>query len=237
MPATIAIVLSLVLVEVMGPVIAEFRQGGTPWHAHHIAERYGLFTIIALGEGVVGTVASLTALVGEQGWSVEAVFVAIAGTGLTFGMWWTYFVLPQADILHARRERSFWFGYLHIIVFASIVATGAGLHAAAYYIEHHSELSSVATVLTVVIPVGIYILAIYVLYSLLAHTVEALHVLLLLLTVAVLAVAVLLAAGGISMANCLLVVTLAPVVSVVGHELVGHRHAAAAVERNTSTSS
>ncbi|WP_110802339.1 low temperature requirement protein A [Mycolicibacterium iranicum] len=232
---TIAIVLSLVLIEIMGPVIAEFRQGGTPWHAHHIAERYGLFTIIALGEGVVGTVASLTAVVGEQGWSLEAVFVAVAGIGLTFGMWWTYFVLPQADILHARRERSFWFGYLHIVVFASIVATGAGLHAAAYYIEDHSELSSIATVMTVVIPVGIYILAIYLLYSLMAHKVERFHVLLVVLTAAVLGGAALLAANGISMATSLLVVTLAPVVSVVGYELVGHRHAAAAVARNTSS--
>ncbi len=236
-PLTIAIVLSLVLIEIMGPVIAELRQGGTPWHAHHIAERYGLFTIIALGEGVVGTVASLTAVVGEQGWSVEAVFVAVAGIGLTFGMWWTYFVLPQADILHARRERSFWFGYLHIVVFASIVATGAGLHTAAYYIEDHAKLSSLATVMTVVIPVGSYILAIYVLYSLMAHTVERFHVLLVVLTAAVLGLAVLLAANGISMANCLLVVTLAPVVSVVGYELVGHRHAAAAVARNVSPTS
>lgn len=230
-PATAAIVVGLVLVEVMGPVIAERKLGGTPWHAHHIVERYGLFTIIALGEGVVGTVASLTAVVGQQGWSVEAVFVAVAGAGLTFGMWWTYFALPQADILHARRERSFGFGYLHLVVFASIVATGAGLHVAAYYIEHHSELSSVATVATVVIPVGIYILTVHVLYSLMARTVARLHVLLLVLTAVLLGTALLLAANGLSMANCLLVVTLAPVVSVVGYELFGHRHAAEVVAR------
>ena len=36
-------------------------MGGTPWHPHHIAERYSLLAIIALGEGVVGTVASLSA--------------------------------------------------------------------------------------------------------------------------------------------------------------------------------
>jgi hypothetical protein len=37
------------------------------------------------------------------------------------------------------------------------------------------------------------------------------------------------------MANCLLVVTLAPMVTVVGYELVGHRHAADAVARNLDT--
>lgn len=228
-PVTAAIVVFLVLVEVTGPVIAEWRQGGTPWHAHHIVERYGLFTIIALGEGVVGTVASLTAVVGAQGWTVEAVFVAVAGTGLTFGMWWIYYVLPQADILHLRRERSFWFGYLHLVVFTSIVGTGVGLHAAAYYIEHHSALTSVDTVLAVVIPVGAYIVTVYALYAVMARRVALFHVVMVVLTAAVLGLAVVLAASGISMANCLLVVTLAPVVSVVGHELVGHRHVGAAV--------
>jgi hypothetical protein len=40
------------------------------------------------------------------------------------------------------------------------------------------------------------------------------------------------AAAGISMANCLLVVTLAPMVTVVGFESLGHRHAAQAIARN-----
>ena len=100
-PVTFAIVVLLIGVETMGPVLAE-RKNRTPWHAHHIVERYGLLTIIALGEGVVGTVASLSAVVTAQGWTFDAVFVAVAGIGLTFGMWWTYFVsVPQAELLHA----------------------------------------------------------------------------------------------------------------------------------------
>ena len=79
-----------------GPVIAERKDGGTPWHAHHIAERHGLFAIIALGEGVVGTVAALSAVVEQQGWTMDAALVGIAGTGLTFGMWWVYYMLPSA---------------------------------------------------------------------------------------------------------------------------------------------
>lgn len=45
------IVVVLIGIETLGPLLAETRRGGTPWHAHHIAERYGLLTIIALGEG------------------------------------------------------------------------------------------------------------------------------------------------------------------------------------------
>jgi low temperature requirement protein LtrA len=230
-PVTFVVVVLLIGVETLGPVLAETRKGGTPWHAHHIAERYALLTIIALGEGVVGTVASLSAVVGAQGWSFDAVFVAVAGIGLTFGMWWTYFVVPQADLLHARRERSFWFGYLPIVTFGAIVATGAGLHAAAYYIEHHSKLGSVETVLAVALPVGVYIASIHLLYALMLRTLDTFHLLLLVLTAAVLAAAVGMAAAGFAMANCLLVVMLAPVVTVVGYELLGHRHAAEAIGR------
>lgn len=229
---TFVVVVALVGVETLGPVLAETRKGGTPWHAHHITERYGLLAIIALGEGVVGTVASLSAVVGAQGWTFDAVFVAVAGIGLTFGMWWTYFVVPQADLLHAHRERSFWFGYFHIVLFGAIVATGAGLHVAAYYIEHHSKLASVGTVLSVALPVGAYILSTYVLYILMVRTVDAFHALLVALTAVVLGAAVWLAAAGISMANCLLVVTLAPMVTVVGYELLGHRHAAEALAKS-----
>jgi low temperature requirement protein LtrA len=228
---TFALAAVLILIEMGGPWMAEAQQGGTPWHAHHIAERYGLLTIIALGEGVVGTVASLTAVVGDQGWTVDTVLVAVAGMGLTFGMWWVYFVVPMSDLLHAHRERSFIFGYLHIIPFAAIVATGAGLHAAAYYIEHHSQLGSVGTVLSVATPVAAYIASTYVLYMLLVRTWDWFHTLLWIFTAVVLIAAVALAGAGLSMAACLLIVMLAPAVTVVGFELVGHRHAAEAIAR------
>jgi len=230
-PMTFLLVAAMTAVELAGPWLVESRKGGTPWHAHHIAERYGLLTIIALGEGVIGTVASLSAVVAAQGWTVDAVLVLVAGIGLTFGMWWVYFVVPSSHLLHAQRGKSIPYGYGHIVVFGSIVATGAGLHAAAYYIEQHSKLGSVATVLSVAIPVGIYIGSVYLLYILLVGGRDSFHAVLMVLTAVVLAGAVALAAAGVSMAVCLLVIMLAPVVTVVGFELFGHRHAAEALNR------
>ncbi len=219
----------LVAFEMFGPWLAERRMGGTPWHAHHIAERYSLLTIIALGEGVVGTVASLSAVVSAQGWSVSAVLVAMAGTGLTFGMWWVYFIVPQSQLLHARREMSFRFGYLHVVVFGAIVGTGAGLHAAAYYVEHQSKLTAVDTVLAVAIPVAIFIAAVYLLYMWLLQRRDAFDLLLIVLTLVVLVAAVYFVGRGMSMANALLIVMLAPAVTVVGYELLGYRHAEEAI--------
>jgi len=104
---SLAIATLLLLIELAGPWIAEHKKGrgGTPWHPHHIAERYGLLVIITLGEGVIGTVAALNAVVhGPAGWSVNAVLVAVAGIGLTFGMWWMYFAIPFGELLHADRR-------------------------------------------------------------------------------------------------------------------------------------
>ncbi|WP_019970738.1 low temperature requirement protein A [Mycobacterium sp. 141] len=230
-PVFAASALVLMAFEISGPFFAERRMGGTPWHAHHIAERYGLLAIIALGEGVVGTVASLSAAVGEHGWSADAIVLAVAGTGLTFGMWWVYFLVPAGELLHAHREVSFQYGYLHLMVFGSIVATGAGLHVAAYYVEEQSALSAMDTVLAVAIPVGAYIAAMFVIYSLLVGAFDVFHTGLLVVAGAVLAIAVAMAAAGVPMAPCLLLVTAAPMVIVAGFELVGHRHARAIVAR------
>jgi low temperature requirement protein LtrA len=225
----------LLLIELGGPAIAETRKGGTPWHPHHIAERYGLLVIIALGEAILGTIVALEAVVGPDGpgWSVEAAVVGLAGVTLTFGMWWIYFVVPCGPILAHHRERSFGWGYGHIPLFGSVVAAGAGLHAAAYLVEHETKLDVLDTLLTTAIPVAIYVLGIFILYAYLSGTIDPFHSLLIGLSVALLGGAVAMAAAGVSIEWCLLVVALVPWVTVVGYELIGHRHNAEVLARLT----
>jgi low temperature requirement protein LtrA len=223
---TVIVVVALGLVELAGPVVAETRYGGTPWHARHIAERYGLLVIITLGESLIGTMASLTALVGPDGpgWSADVALVGLAGTALTFGMWWSYFIIPSAEVLDARRERSFGWGYGHIPMFGAVVAVGAGLHVAAFFIERESVLGSVATLLTVAIPAAIFVAGVYWMYSALTRSLDPFHIALLTGTAVVLIASVSLAAAGASMAWCLLVLALTPWVTVLGYEVRGHRH-------------
>jgi low temperature requirement protein LtrA len=182
--------------------------------------------IIALGEAILGTIAALGAIVGPEGegWSVEAAVVGIAGVTLTFGMWWIYFVVPCGEILARRRGRSFGWGYGHIPLFASVVAAGAGLHVAAYRVEGKTELDVLGTLLTTAIPVAIYVLGIFVLYAYLTQTIDPFHFLLIGLSVAMLGAAVAMAAAGVSIEWCLLVLSIVPWITVVGYELVGHRH-------------
>ncbi|WP_200901931.1 low temperature requirement protein A [Microvirga vignae] len=226
---TFILVCTLVLIELAGPVTAERKDGGTPWHAHHIAERHGLFAIIALGEGIVGTLATLSAVVEEQGWTTDAALVCIAGIGLTFGMWWVYYILPSAQILEAHRNRSFVWGYGQMVIVGSIVATGAGLHVAAYFIEHKAHIGALATVLCVAIPVSVYLGSIYALYTYLVGRFDPFHAWLLIGTATVATLAVIAAFAGIDMAACLVILMLAPAVTVFGYEILGHRHQAEAL--------
>jgi low temperature requirement protein LtrA len=213
-------------IELAAPIVAERRHGGTPWHAHHIAERYGLVVIIALGEGLIGTMATLAAIVGPHGpgWNLDVAVLGLAGTALTFGMWWIYFIVPSGELLAAYRERSFGWGYGNILVFASIVAAGAGLHVAAYTIEHHCVLSLPETLLCTAIPVGMYIATIYALYSALTRTYDPFHTWLLCGSAVPIAASIALACAGLGLAWCIAVLALTPWTSVVGYELVGHRH-------------
>ena len=221
----------LILIEMTGPYLAEQKDGGTPWHAHHIAERFSLFAIIALGEGVVGTVATLSAVIEAQGWTLDVALVVLAGTGLTFGMWWVYYMLPSGPVLHARRNKGFVWGYSQMLVVASIVATGAGLHVAANFIERTSHIGPLATVLSVAIPVSVFLGTLYALYAYLVEEVDRFHILLLVGTGAVVALAIVAAAYGVDMAVCLVILMFAPAVTVVGYETLGHRHQAEVLER------
>lgn len=221
----------LVAFELAGPIIAERVGGRTPWHPHHIAERYGLLVIITLGEIVLGTILAISAVVEEQGWDVEAVLVTIGGTMLAFGLWWVYFIMPSAAVLARHRGRGWVWGYGHIVLFGALAATGAGLHVAAYVIEGVAHIDDTLAVLTVVVPVGVFSVALFTLYTLLLREFDPFHVLLFIGSIVPLVAAVQVVAAGASMGTGIVVAALSPIVVIVGYETVGHRHQAAALER------
>jgi low temperature requirement protein LtrA len=217
------VVVVLIGIEMAGPLLAEKLHGGSPWHGHHIAERYGLMVIIALGEGLLGTTSALGALI-EDGWTVDVAVLGLAGTALTFGVWWTYFVVPWGHLLTAYRGRSFGWGYGHIPLFAAVVAIGAGLHVAAYYLDDESALDATGTLLAVAVPVAAYAACLYLLYAQITRTLDPFHMVLIAGTAVLLVVPVLLASAGVDMVWCLALLALSPWVTVVGYETVGHRH-------------
>lgn len=211
-------------IEFAAPWLAERKDGGTPWHAHHIAERYSLFAVIALGESVVGTVDAMSAVIGRQGWTLDAVLVCVAGVGLTFGLWWVYYLLPSGRALHEHRSRAFAWAYAQMFIVTSIIAVGAGLRVAALFVEGKTATGALGALLTVAVPVGVFIGLVYGLYHYLVRRPDPLHVWLLAASAVTLAGAVVAAVLGVEMAICLVVVTCVPAITVVGYEVLGYRH-------------
>ncbi|MGH7583174.1 MAG: low temperature requirement protein A [Gemmatimonadales bacterium] len=228
--ATIILWAVLILIEVTGPARAERHAGGTPWNPHHIAERYSLFAIIALGEGVVGTVAALSAVIDRHGWTLDAVLMGIAGMGLIFGMWWVYYLVPSGEILERHRNRAPVWGYVQMLIVTSIVATGAGLQVAARYIESEAHITVVGAVLVVAVPVVAFLGLLHALYHYLVRGFSALDAWLLVAGAGIALAAVLAAWAGVSMAACLVILALAPAVTVVAYEALGYRQQAGAGE-------
>jgi low temperature requirement protein LtrA len=162
LPAELQVVSFIVLavLDLAVPLWAE-RTGSTAWHPHHIAERYGLFTIILLGEGVLGATAAVQAAVSHEV-TLDLVVIAVAGLALVFALWWLYFSEPAGEGLAANRERSFLWGYGHYGMFAALAALGSGLEVAVASTEHHLDERVVSY--SVAIPVAIVVLLIWLLH-------------------------------------------------------------------------
>ena len=192
----------LFTMELAVPMHLVRRYDHMAWHPHHLAERFGLLTIITLGEVLVGTAQSVTALYTEHGWSASAVVVLASGVSIALGLWWVYFIL-----------------------FASLAAIGAGLHVAALREEGHAVISSTGAVLSVAVPVAVFVIILYALVvavNLLA--LGRIYQLMLGLTIAALAGSVLLSLAGVPFEACLAVIVLAPWINVAGVEIVGAWH-------------
>lgn len=213
----VVVALALFAVELTGPLIAE-RSGGTPWHPHHLAERYGLLTIIALGEIVAGTVAIVAGLSHVSGWSVDSVVVAVAGVAMAFGMWWAYFLLPIGDALARARYRGLLWGWAHVLIFISIAGAGAGLHVAALTAEGEAHLPVAAAVAAVAVPTAAFCVALLAITAVLGMRVTWRKAGLFAASAAVALASVAAAAAGIPLTGCLAVAALGPWVLMIAHE-------------------
>ena len=101
----------------------------TPPHPAHLPERFGLFTLILLGESVVAVMKGIES---QEYWSVPAASAAIAGLGVMFGVWWWYFDRVGATAerrVHTRSDaiRLQVWSYAHFPLYLAIVIIGVGI--------------------------------------------------------------------------------------------------------------
>jgi low temperature requirement protein LtrA len=148
--------------ELLVPVWAE-RARQTTWHPHHIAERYGLFTIIVLGESILSATVAIQTVIGAGQPLSPLVPTIIGGLLIVYSMWWIYFDRPAHDLLTSFRRVLAW-GYGHYAVFAAVAGVGVGLGVVVDQLTHSSEIGSSAAGLAVTIPAVVFLLCVWILH-------------------------------------------------------------------------
>ena len=154
----------LVIGELLVPVIAERAPGGpTTYHPHHVAERYGLFTIIVLGEAIASATVAVRTGLDEGDHRPELLSLSAAGLVIVFSLWWLYFDRSAQGLLTTLRTSILW-GYGHYFILASAAAVGAGLGVVVDYDTGHAEISGTVAGYTVALPVAVYLFFVWLLH-------------------------------------------------------------------------
>lgn len=121
----LAVFVAALLVDVGTPILTTRHNEALPaFSSRKLPERFGLFTIIVLGESIVGTVAGIAR---ESDPSLASAIAGALGIALGFGLWWIYF-----DFIARRppRDRVAWafaWAYLHLPLMMAIAALGAAV--------------------------------------------------------------------------------------------------------------
>jgi len=153
----------LVIMELLVPVWAEAARK-TQWHPDHIAERYGLLTIIVIGESVLAAITAIQAALTGGSPSAALIATIVSAPIILFSMWWLYFLI-EPDHGGESGKRSFIWGYLHYFVFMSAAAVGVGISVNVGYAMHTAHISATAAGMSIAIPVAIYLACLYVMGS------------------------------------------------------------------------
>ncbi|MCM2412726.1 low temperature requirement protein A [Streptomyces sp. RKAG290] len=152
----------LVLAEIAVPVWAE-RAATTTWHPHHIAERYGLFTLIVLGESITAATGAVRVALDTHAPLGDLAALVVGGILTVFALWWLYFAQSAPELLTTLRVALLW-GYGHYFVFASAAAVGAGLALNVAHATGHGHLSDRAVAAAYTIPVAVFVTLVWLLH-------------------------------------------------------------------------
>ncbi len=118
------------LVEMGTPVLGYSTVRSVPGHVSHMPERFGLFTLIVLGESIV----VLTSGVVDTSWRPVSALIAADGFTVAACLWWLYFDHVDEEAIGqsftsgvAGVVRSHVWGYGHLAVWAGIATASVGI--------------------------------------------------------------------------------------------------------------
>lgn len=144
---------TLMICEHIVPFYADLKKQ-TRWHRHHMIERYGLLTIIVLGEALLASTNAMKAL--ADSYDPLLLSALIGGLLILFSMWWLYFEETEHPRLKYSPKAFVW-GYGHYFIFGAVAATGASLEAVTDQITGQGTVSLQAVNVAVAICCALYL--------------------------------------------------------------------------------
>ena len=125
-PARYALWVAGLAVDLLTPVLTvSVQQRMASLSMSRLPERLGLFTIIVLGESVIGVASGIAGL---EGLSPAAGLSGVLGLAIAFAIWWIYFDDVGDHHQRVGPHRSLWgivWVYLHLPLMIGLTAIGA----------------------------------------------------------------------------------------------------------------
>ncbi len=115
----------------------------------HFVERCALFVIVALGESVLVTGATLSQ---SEAWDAPGLIAFLVAFIGSIAMWWVYFDTSTKDatevIVEAENpgQLGAYFHYLHVILVAGVIVTAVGNDLSIDHPGHHVDLAGMAVI-------------------------------------------------------------------------------------------
>ena len=132
------------LFELSAPILAWRQIPRAPIHPRHIPERFGLLTLIVLGESLFAVVFGVS----RVSWDLPSAAAAVAGFLVAAAIWWIYFdFIDEAAVSRRGIPGGLVYVYVHYFVIAGLTALGAGVKMAILSAGGDSQYDGTAWVL------------------------------------------------------------------------------------------
>lgn len=124
-----------IVFDMVYPLFLRKRFKRHPINNHHLLERFGLITLIVMGESVV----NITNTIRETPISAHLVIAALSGFIIIATIWWHYFTYSDKAVDHHRVSAGHGILYGHLFIFLSL---GVLANVIRYGINLELELNS-----------------------------------------------------------------------------------------------
>jgi low temperature requirement protein LtrA len=146
------------VIELSAPWVGRHQIARAPIHASHLVERFGLFTLIVLGESVISVAQGVAKSVDQGDWTAAMATAAVAGFLVVACLWWLYFDRLDDGTIRSVLRGLIW-NYAHLPLLAGLVSVALGIE---YAVREAATGLERTTALALGAGTALYLLAIVV---------------------------------------------------------------------------